>query len=173
MSRKSKPSNDELERMTTHVMFEVDMFRQSFARWRVLKVDSPQWNPTLESSLLHFRILRVFFLCTARKYGDDVLAADYVTHTQWNPSLQPVLLETKDDVDKRLAHLTTRRLEPKPIWKRGQMEVAIEELIATLKNSLRAPKSGWFSSLETRTLGASLADDTSVGTQTEIKYHLL
>jgi len=156
--------------MVEHVLYEVDMFRRCFTRWRALNEDHSDWNPTLESSLLHFRVLREFFLSPAPKYEDDVLACDYITHTQWKPSQHKIFAETKEEIDKRLAHLTTRRLQPPVLWKRGEMEAAVEELVASFKSSLRDPVSGWFAKLETGRLQAVSAQDVSVSTATEIKY---
>jgi hypothetical protein len=167
----SRPTDDELEKMVTHVLYEVDMFRSRFARWRSLRETHPDWNPVLESSLLHFRVLRDFFLSSARKCDDDVLAADYVTSAQWNPTAERIFAETKEEIDKRLAHLTTRRLQPPMIWKRGEMESAIERLIASFKRSLSPPASGWFARLGSKRLSASAANDESVSTETVIKYN--
>jgi len=145
------------------------MFRRCFDRWRALNEKDPDWNSVLEGALLHFRVLRDFFLSSARKYDDDVLAADYVT--PWNPPRQEIFAETKEEIDKRLAHLTTRRLQPAMTWKRGEMESAIEQLIASFEGSLRAPESRWFAKLESKRLSASSGHDESVSTATVTRFN--
>jgi len=162
MSGPAGIAHDELQRMAGHVLYEIDMFRRSFAMWRALKEDDPSWNSTLEDALLHFRVLREFF-CSTRKHEDDVVATDYVTQVEWKPPQAPILDETKEEIDKRLAHLTIKRLQAIP-WKRGEMQNAMETLIASFKGSLRVPESAWFGRLEAKSPASFAIGDISLST---------
>jgi len=163
MSQQAGVTRDELQQMAEHVLYEINMFRKCFQRWRALKEDDPDWNSALENALLHFRVLREFF-CSAPHPGDDVVAADYLTRGEWKARQPPILAETKQEIDKRLAHLTRRRLQATP-WKRGEMEEAMETLINSFKGSLRLPESSWFAKLETKSLTSFIVGDISNGTE--------
>ena len=167
----SKHSDHELEKMATHVLYEVDMFRSCFARWRSLDAKDSDWNPVLESSLLHFRVLREFFLSRVRTHNDDVLASDYMNCPIWSPTEAKIFAETKDEIDKRLAHLTTRRLQPRIIWKRGEMEVAMEDLVSKFKAGLCDKASVWFAKLQINRPRVELFQDESCSTASVIKYN--
>jgi len=47
--------------MAEHIQYELDEFRKSVQKLKGLKDSDVEWNPTIESVLLHFRILRAFF----------------------------------------------------------------------------------------------------------------
>ena len=166
MERRSKVTSDQLHQMAEHVQYEIDMFRKCFKEWRALEEGSANWNSALENALLHFRVLREFFCSQQPKWPDDVIAAQYVAPAGWRAPVDPILDETKEDVDKRLAHLTLRRLKAVTAWKRGEMEAAVERLIKFFKNSLQHPKSEWFSRLEVnRSSTGIIVGDISPGTQ--------
>ena len=164
MSQQAGVTRDELQQMAEHVLHEINMFRKCFQRWRALKEDDPDWNSALENALLHFRVLREFF-CSAPNpnHDDDVVAAHYLTQVEWNPRLAPILAETTQEINKRLAHLTKRRLQAIP-WKRGEMEEAMEALINSFKESLRPPESSWFAKLESKSLTSFIVGDISNST---------
>ncbi len=160
MTRKKIPTRTELEKMAEHVIYEVDMFRQCLQGWRALNEKHPRWNLALENALIHFRVLREFFLCLTPKYDDDVVASDYIAKGKWNPPQMPVLQSTKDAIDKRLAHFATARLHSMN-WPRGEMEKAIEDLITSFKHSLGQPEAAWFSKLQAKSSGFVVGDDCS------------
>jgi hypothetical protein len=163
MSRQAGVARNELQQMAEHVLYEIKMFRKCFERWRALKEDDPDWNSALENALLHFRVLRDFF-CSAPNHGDDVVAADYLTQVEWKARQAPILAETKQEIDKRLAHLTRRRWQAIR-WKRGEMEEAMETLINSFTESLRLPESSWFAKLETKSLTSFIVGDVSNSTE--------
>jgi len=76
----------------------------------------------LESFLLHIRILIEFlyFDKSKSKYDDDIVAQDYFdTPTKWHEILGKKSVEfqnTKDDLDKRLAHISLKRKESDKSW---------------------------------------------------------
>ena len=143
-------TNEQIKHMVAHVIYEFKEFRKSIDTLPQLNQSDPNWNPTLESFLLHFRILRAFFFAEGN-HGDDLFARHYVGSERWNPNKQEVFCKTKDEIDKRLAHLTLRRLTPWD-WEEDKMAQAIEGLIAEFKNSLRGPQANWFSELQVRTV---------------------
>jgi len=165
MSQQAGVARNELQQMAEHVLYEINMFRKCFERWRALKEDDLDWNSALENALLHFRVLREFF-CSAPNpnHGDDVVAADYLNQVRWKAGQAPILAETKQEIDKRLAHLTRRRLQAIR-WKRGEMEEAMETLINSFKESLRLPESSWFAKLETKSLTSFIVGDISNSTE--------
>lgn len=167
MGRKDETDPGDLENMVEHILYEVNAFRKSFGRWRALKPTDEDWNAVVESALLHLRVLRDFFLCREPKYDDDIIAADYFPRGGWNPAGPSALQNTKDEIDKRLAHLTTRRLA-RVTWDRGLMEKAVEDLISLFKRSLRDPQAGWFSKLEIRPLNGYVVGDGAPGTETVV-----
>ncbi len=136
----------ELEQMTEHVQYEVDELRKAAQKLSKLKKEASEWNTAIESFLLHFRNLRAYFFGKGHK-PDDVFAKDYVAG--WNPIPDPVFDKTKDDIDKRLAHLTTWRLNAIS-WPVKEMDNAIEELVSKFKKSLTVPQTEWFSGLAER-----------------------
>jgi hypothetical protein len=92
------------------------------------------------------------------------VAADYLTQVEWKARQAPILAETKQEIDKRLAHLTRRRWQAIR-WKRGEMEEAMETLINSFTESLRLPESSWFAKLETKSLTSFIVGDVSNSTE--------
>ncbi len=146
----SVPTNQELEAMSEHVMYEITEFRKSTESLQTLSKTDLEWNRTIESVLLHFRILRGFFLGEGRN-EDDVFAWHYIGTENWTPPRVSIFDETKSDLDKQLAHLTLARLKKKP-WDTGTMSAAIESLVGRFKESLSGLRANWFSRLEARTV---------------------
>jgi len=166
MSRQEKPTIGQLEAMASHVVYEIDMFRRGFARWRTLHEDDPDWNPALENALLHFRVLREFFLDPPKK-ADDVAASDY--SEDWDPLLPRILEDTKEEIDKRLAHLTLQRLIRPGPWKRGEMEAAMESLITSFKKSLVGREATWFFRLGVKSSAKIIVGDVCGSTESTTK----
>src|SRR5215469_12370829 len=94
--------------MAQHIQYEVDEFRNSFQDLPGLRGKGRQWNRTLKSVLLHFRVLRAFFYGEGTRDGSDVRASDFVS--SWQPRRDAIFDSTKQAVDKAVAHLTLERL---------------------------------------------------------------
>jgi hypothetical protein len=137
-------TDEELEKMAVHVMYEVDEFRKAIQKLPLLEESEREWNPTLESALLHFRVLRAFFLGEKRG-NDDVLAKHYVAN--WSAKTESVFETTREDINKRLAHLTTGRLDTAFSWPLDDMRSAIENCISAFKRGLVEPRRSWFADL--------------------------
>jgi len=165
-------STAELEQMAEHVWYEVDELRKAVQKLSELKKADSEWNTAIESFLLHFRNLRAFFFGKGHK-TDDVYAKDYIVG--WNATPDPIFDKTKDDIDKRLAHLTTWRLKTFS-WPVKEMDDAIEELVSKFKKSLTAPQTGWFSGLAERTvvfvLGATSYSTCSTNSPSIVSFRL-
>ena len=82
---------EELKGMAGHVSYEVDEFRKAVQMLSKLNNAELEWNATLESVLLHFRILRDFFISEGR--GDDMCARHYVS--DWAPTRDPCVCRNK------------------------------------------------------------------------------
>lgn len=108
-------SPDQLKRMQPHIWSEIRAYRTAIKEFAGLKkragpeVDlMDRRNRALEATLLHFRILRDFFYKGHGQPTDDVFAIHY--SASWKAEASEVIEATKQDIDKRLAHLTTERL---------------------------------------------------------------
>jgi len=135
--------------MAEHVQYEIDEFRNSIQDLPGLRSQSRQWNRTLESVLLHFRVLRAFFFGEGTHPGSDVHASDYIT--SWQPPKDPVFDSTRKAVDKVLAHLTLERLTKPTLlnWSElDRMNAAVEALITQFSKSLSPPQASWFARLQ-------------------------
>ncbi len=131
---------EELRGMAGHIQYEIDEFRNAIRKLDGLKESSADWNSTIELALLHFRNLRDFFGNTRSKM-DDVLAKDYIG--SWQPKSDPIFEQTREDINKRLAHLTLARLSPwNPPLK--DMNGAIEALISDFEKQLTQEQVSWF-----------------------------
>jgi hypothetical protein len=151
----------ELHEMAEHVQYEIDQFRNAIRRLDVTTQSDAGWNSAIELALLHFRNLRDFFFPENAR-SDDVFARDYIA--TWSPLVDPVFKETRNGINKRLAHLTLARRIPwnAPLKK---MNTAIETLIAEFKRQLTREQANWFSRLELQTvivLGATSYSTVSV-----------
>ena len=142
-------SDAQLEQMVPHLKYEIDEFRRSLKDLPGTR-GRPEWNRTLESVLLHFRVLRAFFLLEVVKPGSDVLASDYIPG--WNPFRDPVFDQTKVLINKTATHLTIERLQNASVqWKElDAMNSAVERLIFNFKNALPASRKNWFADLDAK-----------------------
>jgi hypothetical protein len=157
----------ELEGMAQHVVYEINEFRKVIEKLSKLKRGEADWNNTVESVLLHFRILRTFFFSEGKgNHPDDLFAEYYVS--DWKPTKDAIFASTKDDIDKRLAHLSLRRREVEDFnWPMRKMNDAIENLISQFKKALKAPQATWFSRLSERpTISIVLMENYSTTTMT-------
>lgn len=143
------PTTEQLKAMAEHAQYEVNEFRKAIRDLPSLRERDPDWNRALESALLHFRILRGFFFCEGR-HNDDVFARHYADG--WQPTRDDVFDETKDAIDKRLAHLTLERLTRKNWLELDRMNAAIESLVSEFKKSLSTSQASWFLRLEKPTV---------------------
>jgi hypothetical protein len=131
----------DLQNMATHVQYEIDEFRYSFQDLPGVRNNPHQWNRTLESVLLHFRVLRAFFFAEGTRPGSDLHACHYIAG--WAAKRDPVFDTTKKAIDKKLAHLTLERLAPDKDWSElDQMNKAIEDLTTQFKKSLSPTRQG-------------------------------
>ncbi len=154
-----------LRDMVPHVKYEIEELRNGFSDWHTNATNAK--NATIEQALLHFRVLREFFLTPTNKARhDDVVAAHYIAN--WAPQSKPVFEQTKGEIDKRLAHLSTHRLGCKEDWPIGDMNSAIEELIETFVNNLPRESKTWFSLPTPAT--AIVVGEVAIGTPTVTKY---
>ena len=142
------PTDDELQRMAEHFGYEVREYRKAIVKLQQDLKGKPEWNPTLESALLHFRILRSFFLSTRHKL--DVIAGDYIP--DWKPTSDAVFDATRDDIDQRLAHLSMGRLNEAFNWPLDDMDIAIEKLVSEFRKRLPPERSEWFANLDSQTI---------------------
>jgi hypothetical protein len=134
-------NDEDLRSMARHVWYELDEFRKSAAAITAGKRDE-NWNRTLESALLHFRNLRGFFVDPHQ--ADDASAQDYVP--SWTPTADPVFSETREPLNKALAHLTWSRLKVGQIdWPINRMALAIDKLFGEFKQSMTVAQAEWFS----------------------------
>jgi hypothetical protein len=148
-------SDAQLEQMAPHIKYEIDEYRRSMKDLQSTR-GKPEWNRTLESTLLHFRVLRGFFLSEGKNNDSDVFAAHYIQ--AWKPNRDPIFGRTKVPIDKRIAHLTIERLQRPEQWNElDLMSSAIEKLILNFKNQLPAARKNWFADLDAAVLVAVLA----------------
>jgi hypothetical protein len=162
-------SSDELKAMAEHVQYEMAEFRKAIARLQRLTESDAQWNGTIESALLHFRILRTFLLGETQR-SDDVTASDFVPG--WNPQPDSVFEVTKADIDKRLAHLTTRRLKELS-WPLNEMNMAVERLIANFASRLSVCQRSWFPHLLDTPPVITLSANINYSTHSQSAYRVL
>lgn len=138
-----KLNEDELQTLAVHVVYELRMFRDCLDRRQQYGDCFWPGNAIQESLLLHFRNLREFFLVTNKKFDEDLVARDYLP--QWKPKCFQVMEETKDDINKRLAHLSRlRRDSMKDDWPWNKMAEAIESLWLDFMQQLAPQRRNWF-----------------------------
>jgi len=149
-------SDVQLQAMVSHIRYEIDEFRRSMKDLPGTR-NKPEWNRTIESVLLHFRVLRAFFFAEGSKPDSDVFACHYVAG--WKPIPDPVFAQTKVAIDKTVAHLTIERLKNSSVqWKElDAMASAVEKLIVDFKNALPAARKQWFGNLDAVVVVAKLA----------------
>lgn len=151
-------TNEELKGMARHVQYEIDEFRKAIEDLPNLVGHYRDWNRSLESALLHFRILREFYFNEGNR-PDDVFAKDYVEG--WCPGRDPIFDVTKEDLDKRLAHLTRARLTDKKWSELNQICSAIEGLISAFSGALSPERLSWFPRLLTSKVPMLAVTDAS------------
>jgi hypothetical protein len=148
----------ELQEMVKHVQYEIDEFRRSFdALAQMGDKRPPEWNRTVESVLLHFRILRGFFLHEEYSDEDDVFAHHYVA-TTWPyertllKDLSNIFGKTKAPLDKRLAHLTLERRSDYPWRELNEMRDELERMVEEFRIALPEARAAWFPRLKRPTV---------------------
>ncbi len=106
------PTQDQKSKAPDMVIYEIQMFFYSLDVWRCNPNISNQLggflhNACLEVTLVHSRVLLGFFECSSTKrHNDDVLSVDIGFPDK--PIEQSKKL--RQDINKRLAHLTYSRL---------------------------------------------------------------
>jgi|HubBroStandDraft_2_1064218.scaffolds.fasta_scaffold531206_1 hypothetical protein len=113
MIRANDMTAAQLERMAGHVLFEYRMW--DWARISLLgdPLVSPERNAQIDAYLLHGRNLLDFLTNTANQ-ADDIVARHFASN--WVPrsegsSVAEAIRFTRKELNKRFAHLSTRRLE--------------------------------------------------------------
>jgi hypothetical protein len=109
-----------LDAMAEHVGYEMWMVAQttriiesgSFPTTSTNEATKAIGNALIESALVHVRNLDDFFRLPGKRHPDDVLAIHYLP--TWRP--RAILSKAEhDDIDKLLAHVTTKRTDgPRP-----------------------------------------------------------
>ena len=111
-----------------HISFEINRFRLATEMWGQSQYGDIPDAMIRESCLIHMRLLLDFFyprIEPVKSTFDDVFATDYLPETkQLGKKFQELLAEPawlkdyRDQLDWRLAHLTTKRLdfEKNPAW---------------------------------------------------------
>ncbi|NDQ58417.1 MAG: hypothetical protein GZ088_15225 [Acidipila sp.] len=158
---------EQLEQMAEHVQYEIAEFRKAIRTVQLLKYSDVGWNATIESGLLHFRILRAFFFAERgprNKDNDDVFAEQYIVG--WKPKKDPVFDATREAINKRMAHLTLKRLTPWRWTLDGDMNKAIEQLVADFKIGLSHTQKKWFTRLDTPSV-VTVSDGASYSTHSD------
>ena len=150
------PTQSQLDEMLRkHLRFEIDRFRKAASMWGERRYDDDVDAMIRESCLVHMRLLLDFFyprinLQKKRKYG-DVFVTDYLPEkTQLRKEFQDLLAEPlwlrdyRNQLDWRLAHLTTKRIDydKNPAWRPQEqfrhLELLIREFISALPENTRA-----------------------------------
>jgi hypothetical protein len=133
----------ELQEMARHVDYEIREFRHSLEKLNSIKDSDSEWNGTIELVLLHFRNVRAFMFCEVDKarYPDDLCAQDYIPG--WVPTRDGVFDSTREDINKRLAHLTSARLVDAK-WPLASMHKATDAVISEFEKQLRPDSANWF-----------------------------
>jgi hypothetical protein len=145
--------------MATDVLYEIAEFQRSVAALGSIDKTNEAWNRTLESVLLHFRVLRGFFIDPPQE--TDVSAREYQNYmmVEWSPVEDPIFSTTEIPLNKKLAHLTWNRLPRSPgNWDIAAMKAAIERLFEDFKKFLTVPAAEWFAPKALIARGLSASD---------------
>jgi hypothetical protein len=143
------PSSEQLQRMAPHVLYEIHMLEgmiDAVDRYDLLSSDEKanqkrKHNAHIESLLTHVRILDEFLGRSVRHYETDLLATDYIQ--EWRPSSLLTRRE-RTDINTRLAHLSTARLDPRPDWEL-ELGTRILRRCGDFTDAIRsAPCAPWF-----------------------------
>ncbi len=122
------------EMLGKHALHELRMFTWGIVCFKQKKLDKMERAILFENNLLHARCLNEFFCANkTRRYADNALACDFVKNPdKWNSQkLQP----WQEQIHKRLAHLSTRRLdETDPeLWKKLAPHIISDVIVLTTK----------------------------------------
>lgn len=112
LRKASRPDDQVLDAMVTHIAYEVAALENASARC--------DERLSLESFLLHARILRDFFWTRwdpgSRFANSEILAEHYfASRRTWSDCkgrLPTTLKNTTRPIDKQLAHITRERIDP-------------------------------------------------------------
>jgi hypothetical protein len=135
--------------MAPHVAYEIHMLEAMIEA--VDRYDSPSSDDRaeqkmnhkahIESLLTHARTLDEFLGRPVRHYDTDLLATDYIEEWQPFPLLTP---RERTDINSRLAHLSTARLDPRPDWEL-ELGTRILRRCGDFTEAIRsAPCAPWF-----------------------------
>lgn len=133
-----------LEAMVEHVAYEIDMLQATAILLRTGMIEGRLKNAVLESTLVHLRLVDEFLAGSGGR-SDDVSAIDYLP--TWAP--RNVLTEDeRRDVNKRVHHLTTRRIGQSYMWPLALCEDAVRACVDFLTELEREEprRGGWFRS---------------------------
>ena len=136
------------EMLRVHLRFEIERFQMAASMWGRSKYGVEVDGMIRESCLIHMRLLLDFFYPRVdprkRKY-DDVFVTDYLPEkTQLRKQFQELLAEPawlrdyRDQLDWRLAHLTTKRIDynTNAAWRPQEQFRHLELLIREFKSAL-------------------------------------
>lgn len=132
----STRSTAELRKLGEHLNYEMDML----VRTSVLatqEVDEHRRYAFLEAFLVHYRVLAEFLSAKPKK-EDDVTAKDFFP--AWK---SPVKFSDWDDINKSLAHLTTRRIHRTKKWPVQAMTLRMLQVLQEFENALPAAMKKW------------------------------
>lgn len=128
-----------------HLSFEIGRFRKAASLWGKAKYGVVEDAMIRESCLVHMRLLLDFFyprIDPEESKHKDVFVSDYLPEglppeLASNP---PWLQEYRDQLDRRLVHLTMRRFEfeEDPVWQPQEQFDHMERLIAAFRTALPA-----------------------------------
>ena len=143
------PTQDELDAMLRkHLSFEINRFRATATLWDSRRYGELADAMVRESCLIHMRLLLDFFyprLDPKKSKHQDVFVSDYLPNpNSLSPEFQALLAEPswlrdyRDQLDWRLVHLTTRRIdfERQPMWNPNKQFAHLESLIGEFLNAL-------------------------------------
>lgn len=100
-------------------------------------------NCAIESFLLHYRALREFFSGQQKMKDDDLKATDYLS--TWQTSALWVTDKAEADrINKRLAHLSTKRTTLDNNWDLAHMEWNVSQTFEEYIAKLTAAQQAWF-----------------------------
>jgi hypothetical protein len=132
-----------------HLSFEINRFRVAASMWNKRKYGNVVDAMIRESCLIHMRLLLDFFYPRIdprkkRKY-DDVFATDFLPEkTQLRKEFQALLAEPawlqdyRNQLDWRLAHMTTKRIsyDKNPAWRPEEQFSHLGQLIREFLSAL-------------------------------------
>lgn len=122
------PSPKEMDRMISHIAYEVAALESASSRWAGDRL-------VLEALLLHVRNLRDFFWlewnATSRFAGNDLFAENYFSAAEtWRRargSKPPAVSQTWRAINSQLAHISRDRIRPK---RQRSLDTVAPDLVA-------------------------------------------